>query len=385
MAKDEDRQAPKKPLFSPRFMRVYFAVCILIVAGYFTIAILNSTGVIRIPPEKDNFGGIFGPLWMWTDDPVLRGILMVVFFAIFLFLLPGLLVVGVYLAIAVLVVSVGGGIIGALIAIYYLTIVLPLWSMSPTGKVLAVILGVGVPAFVIRAVVRAYGEQCVTWFTELAVKIFFFIKWKPRAVAVVESGTGPLESTGGTLTMPDIKAEEERLREQMLSLTNMNPSLPAVPTVSTGYRGWIQEVKKRIELRSVHRTREEELKLIQQINVFWEEILRHKKTITALERIDIEKARAAKLEPVQDEATIAEAELRATKARDEREQILAAAERRKIPPSPSPRRLTKDEKIVQIEKETADKIKQHEGNLNVQDMLRRIGEDKKMRVMEEPD
>lgn len=185
--------------------------------------------------------------------------------------------------------------------------------------------------------------------------------------------------------MPDIKAEEERLREQMLSLTNMNPSLPAVPTVSTGYRGWIQEVKKRIELRSVHRTREEELKLIQQINVFWEEILRHKKTITALERIDIEKARAAKLEPVQDEATIAEAELRATKARDEREQILAAAERRKIPPSPSPRRLTKDEKIVQIEKETADKIKQHEGNLNVQDMLRRIGEDKKMRVMEEPD
>jgi hypothetical protein len=383
MAKNEDKPDSKKPWFSPKFRRVYVSICGALYGAWIILMTLNGTGVIRIPPEKDNFEGLFGPLWMWTDDPVLRGILMLIFGAIFVFLLPGLLVVGVYVVIVVLALTFVVGIGGFLIAIFGL-IVWQLWSASATGKVLAVIIGVGVPVFVIKVVVKKYGERCVTWLTELVVKIFF-IKRKMRPTDTIGQGTDTFQSGERALAMPDIKDEEEKLRQQMFSLTHMNPNLPTVPTVSTGYRGWIQEVKKRIELRSVYRTREEELKLIQQINVFWEEILRHKKTITALERIDIEKARAAKLEPVRDDAEIAEAELRATKARDQRERILEAAERRKNPPPSPPSPLTRDEKIAKINQKAANKMKTYEGDPEMQARINRMKEDEIMRVMEEPE
>jgi len=186
------------------------------------------------------------------------------------------------------------------------------------------------------------------------------------------------------------------LHEDLLSLRRRNPDLPSLPTDVSDYENWFEEALKRVRLRSVARTIEQKTRLNEKINALHGTYLKYLTTYRDIKRVsreieddnsnaDRRSERDEDLAERRHAAERAEITLREEEANEKIEQVRERTDRRKNPPPPPPRRLTKDEKIVQIEKETADKIKQHEGNPNVQDMLRRIGEDKKMRVMEEPD
>jgi hypothetical protein len=62
-----------------------------------------------------------------------------------------------------------------------------------------------------------------------------------------------------------LAAATEQIRADIVRFQAENSYLPAVPVnLGTDYEGWFEEALKRIQLRSVHRTREEQLKLARQ-------------------------------------------------------------------------------------------------------------------------
>ncbi len=62
-----------------------------------------------------------------------------------------------------------------------------------------------------------------------------------------------------------LTAATEQIRQEIVRFQTENSYLPAVPVnLQADYDGWFEEALKRIQLRSVHRTREEQLKLARQ-------------------------------------------------------------------------------------------------------------------------
>ena len=95
----------------------YLGVCASLLLAYFTVLILNQYHVIDaykllgITPQGD-FWALVSRLWTWTANPLLEGVIIVVFAFVGICLLPGLIACGFWLVVFAIALGLAGALLG---------------------------------------------------------------------------------------------------------------------------------------------------------------------------------------------------------------------------------------------------------------------------------
>jgi hypothetical protein len=137
----------------------------------------------------------------------------------------------------------------------------------------------------------------------------------------------------------------ETLQNKMIALRAFDPEGPAIPQVSSEYEGWFEEMGKRFAARSLHRTREEQLKLVRQVNELHEEYVKYWRTASELQKTKLE---INELNSLRSEAERAELEFKIAEARDKKRRLEEDAERRKAPAAAPQRRDFVGESVASV-------------------------------------
>jgi len=229
----------------------YLLVCAALWLASVTLVILHQTGMIDgyrllgMTPEQNDFWAIIGRLWQWTDDVVLQALIKIVLFVVLICLAPGLCITGLWivslgLAVALILVS------QAPIALYGFGMCM-LWLLSPTGKVLAVILAIA-SGFVLWSRwswVIVHGDVLAEMLSYSVSKInhFFFWGWLDL-LSVNEKEQN---------VMRDVKKQGERLDLVVWEPQSRRSGIADVPLSVERYP-WVERVKERFHVHEQTKT-----------------------------------------------------------------------------------------------------------------------------------
>jgi hypothetical protein len=252
-------------------------------AAYFAVSAANlifisfTSNLWRALDRADPFQGtliphkLVDPLWDATSDPALAFIIRSAIVIAVGSIIPGTLVILVGLLMTGLVLAVG---LGAVVEVGVFLVWLA--KLSPTGAAL-VLGGVGTPLWWL--LFRKYREQTLR-VIDYIIAILMWVRHpqlRHNLLRIAQRGK----------TIMDEK--ESELRDQAVRIAEvLGLSLNHVPTQLADYDGFFQEARKRVQMRSLERTRERGLALLKQATAFHTELLALKRTQAQLGRLDKE-------------------------------------------------------------------------------------------------
>lgn len=231
--------------------------------------------------DAKNVGELLAPIWPPTSDPILNVICGVLGVGLVLLLAPGLIWSGVVLAALSLALLLGTVVIGGIVLGLG-----ALASASPTGAVLVVGLLLSLLSWAVWTFWKKYRLQLARALDLLLYGLreaWLFVQRGGRARDSLTEG--PTDHARKEFMMPgndktsrdaDTGAREEAERDarafraEVTRAADAIGGLPVVPDQLGDYEGWFKEAWKRVQLRSLSRTREEQLKLLDQLTQAYE-------------------------------------------------------------------------------------------------------------------
>jgi hypothetical protein len=213
------------------------------------------------------------PLWNAVDDPVIAFLIRAVIVIVGIALFPGVISILITFAILILACAV------FLMAIYLLVL---LASVSVGGAVVVFGSIIALTWWLLWAY-REEAKQIIEYFHPLLDLAAAAYVWAVRPEEFDTSEYDVINYERGTkMDMPDDSTRG--LRSQMTKLAEVL-DLGQVPMQLEDYDGWIQEAVKRVQMRSLRRTREEALALLQQARIAVGEMLQLKRAQAELGRL----------------------------------------------------------------------------------------------------
>jgi hypothetical protein len=360
--------------------RAYYVLCTSLWLGYFAVVFLNAVHIIHVT-DADVKG--FTRIWDGITDPVLKAIVMVLLGVIALILIPGFIVVGLWLLGMTLAVSLTLGVLSALVAG-----IIALARISVTGAIVAATLSGGLGYLLFR-LVRKYAWPPLRRLIRPAVDVIYgiFFDWwlTPLLLRRKEYRR-----------MDDLRKKREQSDEVIAKLQRpevVKTQLPAPSTIApSADDNFITRWVERFRLRGHQKTNEEKIKIIAQQKKAYAEtrgaIDEYRGVLESLDELERVERGDTRIEK-DEEAGIRGLDRKKRKLsleREIRDLEKEPEEPQKIQPKPVDNRTPEQKKIAKLAKcreEKAEAIAACNGDQERMEEMERIFEDRRMRIMEE--